>query len=63
MRRTDRPTTTALLELRCVQAGISLYEMDLLTIGGILDIFAEMSNDDVEWTPMATQEDIDRLKR
>jgi len=37
--------------------------MDLLTIGGILDIFAEMSNDDVEWKAVATQEDIDALKR
>ena len=28
-----------------------------------MDIFAEMSNDDCEWTPLATQEDIDKLKR
>jgi hypothetical protein len=37
--------------------------MDLLTMGAILDIFTEMGNDDYEWTPLATQEDIDALKR
>ena len=55
--------TTPLLLLRAVQLGVHISEMDLLTMGGIMDIFAEMSNDEVEWTPLATQEDIDKLKR
>lgn len=53
--------TTALFLLRCVQAGISLHDLDLLDVGMVLDIFAERSNDDLEWPVIATQEDIDNF--
>lgn len=46
LRPTDRPMTTPLFLLRCVQLGISIQDMDLLTIGLGNDMYAENSNDD-----------------
>ena len=60
-RQTKRELTTALFLLRCVQVGISLHDLDLLDVGMVLDIFAERSNDDLEWPVIATQEDIDNF--
>lgn len=47
--------------LRCVQSGISISDLDLLTIGMVNDIFAESKNDDYKYPIIATQADIDRL--
>lgn len=47
--------------LRCVQLGISISELELLSIGMINDMFIEQKNDEYEYPVMATQEDIDRL--
>ena len=38
--------TTPLFLLRCVQLGISIRDLDLLTIGLVNDMYAENSNDD-----------------
>ena len=40
--------TTALFLLRCVEIGISIRDLDLLTIGMVLDIFVEKGNDTAE---------------
>ena len=54
--------TTALFHLRTVQLGISLSELDLLTIGMVNDMYAEAANDkDGEYARLATQEDMDRF--
>ncbi len=53
--------TTPLFLLRCVQTGISIQDLDLLTVGLVLDIFTEHINDDYEYPKMATQEDMDRF--
>lgn len=54
--------TTPLFLLRCVQLGISIRDLDLLTIGLVNDIYAESGNDDYkEYTELATQEDFDRF--
>lgn len=54
--------TTPLLMLRCVQMGLSIPDMDLLTIGMITDMATELSNDDSDaWQELATQEDFDRF--
>ena len=42
---TDRPMTTPLFLLRCVQLGISIRDLDLLTIGMVNNMYAESSND------------------
>jgi len=52
--------TTPLFLLRCVQLGIHISELDLLTIGMVNDMYAESSNDDVKYAQVATQEDFDR---
>lgn len=53
--------TTPLFLLRCVQLGISICELDLLTIGMINDMYAESSNDDYKYAQVATQEDFDNF--
>ena len=51
--------TTALFLLRCLQVGISLCDLDLITIGTVNDMYVESSNDSCEYATMATQEDFD----
>ena len=57
--------TTALLLLRCMEVGISIRDLDLLTIGMVLDIWVEKGNDSAEETSntgsvrMAQQRDFD----
>ena len=53
--------TTPLFLLRCVQLGISIRDLDLLTIGMVNDMYAEMSNDDFDYPELATQEMMDRF--
>lgn len=47
--------------LRCVQCGISVSDLEELSIGLINDMFIEMNNDDYDYPRLATQEDIDNL--
>ena len=51
--------TTPLFLLRCKQLGLSMTELDLLTIGLINDMFSERENDDYSYNSLATQEDFD----
>ena len=53
--------TTPLFLLRCVQLGISIRDLDLLTIGMVNEMFIESSNDSVKYRELATQEDFDRF--
>lgn len=54
--------TTPLFLLRCVQLGISIRDLDLLTIGLVNDMYAENSNDDYQgYKEVATQEDFDKF--
>ena len=59
--------TTALFLLRCVEVGISIQDLDLLTIGMVLDIFVEKENDSTEensntgFVRMAQQADFDNF--
>lgn len=56
--------TTALFLLRAVQVGISISDLDLLTIGMINDMYAEAHNDqEGEYAQLANQEDMDRFAR
>ena len=40
--------TTALFLLRCVELGISIRDLDLLTIGMVIDLMVEKGNDGAE---------------
>lgn len=52
--------TTPLFLLRCVQLGLSLSELDMLTIGLVNDMFSERENDEYTgWSEMAGQSDFD----
>ena len=56
---TDREMTTALFLLRCLQVGISLRDLDLITIGTVNDMYIESGNDSCEYVALVTQEDFD----
>ena len=48
--------TTPLFLLRCLQIGLSLDELDLLTIGMVTEIAIERANDEYDYPILATQE-------
>ena len=50
--------TAPLFLLRCKQLGLSMTELDLLTIGLINDMFTERENDDISYDYRATQDDM-----
>nr|DAE86931.1 MAG TPA: hypothetical protein [Caudoviricetes sp.] len=47
--------------LRCAQIGISISELENITLGMAYDIMTEYNNDDYNYPYIATQEDMDRL--
>lgn len=47
--------------LRCTQVGISISDLELLSVGMVNDMFIEMKNDEYEYPIIATQQDIDDL--
>lgn len=51
--------TTPLFLLRCVQIGLSIRDLDLLTIGMVNDMYAESGNDDYKYREIASQQDMD----
>ena len=53
--------TTPLFLLRCIEIGIAIRDLDLLTIGMVMDIWTEKANDDVKYQQIATQEDFDKF--
>lgn len=53
--------TTPLFLLRCVQLGLTMQDLDLLSIGLINDMYAESQNDECKYAQLATQEDMDKF--
>ena len=53
--------TTALFMLRAAQLGVSVRDLDLLTIGMVTDMAIEAGNDNCEYDELPTQEDFDRF--
>lgn len=51
--------TTPLFLLRCVQLGISIRDLELLTIGLVNDMYAESGNDGYDYAYKPTQVDFD----
>ena len=50
--------------LRCIEIGISIRDLDLLTIGMVLDIWTEKGNDGEDYGPAvreADQADFDKF--
>lgn len=55
--------TTPLFLLRCIQLGISIRDLDLLTVGLIMDMYTEsaIDRDADDFAQLATQSDMDRF--
>ena len=53
--------TTPLLLLRAVQLGVQISELELLTIGTVLDMYTELQKDDEPHDQLASQDDMDRF--
>lgn len=53
--------TTALFLLRYIEIGINISELDLLTIGIVLDIWTEKSNDGAKYSKAAGQAEFYRF--
>ena len=61
LRSTERELTTPLFLLRCMEVGISIPDLDLLTIGLIMDVWTEKGNDGIDYAYTAQQSDFDRF--
>ena len=53
--------TTPLFLLRSVEIGISISDLDLLTVGLVIDMWTEEANDGVKYNKIATQDDFDKF--
>ena len=53
--------TTALFLLRAAQLGISMSDLELISMGMLLDMYTEALNDQEDYCVLATQEDFDRF--
>ncbi len=59
LRPTEREMTTPLFLLSCVQLGLSMADLDLLSIGLINDMYCESRNDSFSYAVLGTQQDMD----
>ena len=57
----DRQINTAVFMLRAVQLGLSIADLEELSIGMVYDMLIEKQNDNYDYPVLATQADIDRL--
>ena len=53
--------STALFHLRCTEVGLSMNDLDELSVGMVNDMFVEKSNDNYDWKELASQDDFDRF--
>ena len=53
--------TTPLFFLRCLEIWLSIYELDLLTIWMVIDMWTEKGNDTVKYKKVAGQGEFDRF--
>lgn len=53
--------TTPLFLLRCVQIGLSITDLDFVTIGIVNDMFTESENDNFKYPYKASQSDFDKF--
>ena len=53
--------TTALFMRRCVQLGLSIQDLDLLTIGMVAEMMIESQNDSYPYKQLVSQSDMDKF--
>ena len=61
VRGTTRELNTPLYLLRCLDVGLSMADLDEMSIGLVYDLWIEKGNDRLEYDQVATQEDFDRF--
>lgn len=59
VKETTREITAATFMLRCAQLGLSLADLDQMSMGMVTDMLIEKSNDQHEYPVLATQDDFD----
>lgn len=57
-RAIDRESTTGLFLLRAAQIGLSMADLDLISVGTVYDMIIERQNDDFEYAIIGTAEDL-----
>lgn len=58
---TERPYTTGIYMLRCLELGLRPSDLTSLEYGFVMDMLIERGNDAEDWDYVATQEDFDRF--
>lgn len=58
---TDRPYTTGLYMLRCLELGLRPSDLCFLDQGMVSDMLIERGNDAEKWNYVATQSDFDKF--
>lgn len=58
---TERPYTTGIYMLRCLELGLRPSDLSDLEYGFVMDMLVERGNDAEDWDYVATQEDYDRF--
>ena len=53
--------TTGLFLLRCVEMGLSIRDLDLVSVGMVLDMWTEKGNDSYSYRRVAGQNEFDRF--
>lgn len=53
--------TTSLFLLRCLQIGLSISDLDNISIGLVNDMYTESGNDSYDYAYVATQDDFDKF--
>lgn len=53
--------TTGLFMLRCKNLGLSVFELEQIDFGLVLDMLTEQSNDEYKYPYKATQADFDKF--
>lgn len=48
--------------MRALQVGLSIGDLDNLTVGMVFDIMTERANDDYKYKQLATQADFDAFR-
>lgn len=61
LQQSSREMMIALFLLRCVQIVISIRDLDLLTIGMVLDIRTQKANDGVKYNKVVGQAEFDKF--
>jgi len=52
---------TAVYFLRAKQMGLSINELEEMTVGFLIDLITEGANDDAKYSEIATQADFDKF--